>query len=118
MSPLEYNKDGPFYNHLNNLPTNNGLQLLITVSNRVCDNWKELTKYNLSQNTNIIYLVMFDKLFTENDNENAVMISQVLPNISDIDSTLINWRNKIFVRNFIGFCIWKNMNTDGSPMIK
>ena len=69
-------------------------------------------------NENVDYGTIFERLFACGDDDYAVQIPQVLPNVAHGDTTHTNRRNKIFVRNFIGLCIWKNINGDGSPMVK
>ena len=121
---LEYDKDVPFYNELEKLTTNTSAkEQRVSVAEKKftyteSDDWIELPRYDLMLNENVDYATIFDKLFASDDNDNAVMIPDVLPNVSQGDTTRTHRRNKIFVRNFIGLCIWKNMNGDGSPMVK
>ena len=122
---LEYDKEVPFYNELEKLTTNTNTsakEQRVSVAEKKLiyaesDDWKELPRYDLMLNENVDYATIFDKLFASDDNDNAIMIPDVLPNVSQGDTTLTHRRNKIFVRNFIGLCIWKNMNGDGSPMV-
>ena len=124
MSVVQYETEVPFYNELETEPTTS---TKVTNEPNVpsyeeeytyaeSDDWKRLSKYDLMSNKTVDYATIFEKLFASDDN--GVMIPQVLPNVSQGDATRTCRRNKIFLRNFIGLCIWKNMNGDGSPMVK
>ena len=124
MSNLEYDKEVPFYNELE--------KITVTMNENVSekqlsensttyaesDEWKQLAKYDLMRNEIVNYGTIFERLFASCDEYGAVQIPDVLPNVADGDTSRTSRRNKIFVRNFIGLFIWKNMNGDGSPMVK
>ena len=126
MSTVEYDREVPFYNELEKLPTKtiaSGKEQRVSASEDIItysksDNWKQLPRYDLMLNENVDYATIFGKIFASEDNDNAVMIPQVLPNVCEGDTKRTHQRDKIFVRNFISLCIWKNMNGDGSPMVK
>ena len=120
----EYDKEVPFYNELEkitgttneNVPQKTIGEDLTTYTES--DDWKHLAKYDLMRNEIVDYRTIFERLFASCDDHGAVQIPEVLPNVADSDTSRTKQRNKIFVRNFIGLCIWKNINGDGSPMVK
>ena len=95
MSTLEYDREVPFYNELDKLPTKtiaSGKEQRVSASEDIItysesDDWKELPRYDLMLNENVDYATIFGKIFASEDNDNAVMISQVLPDVSEGDTT-------------------------------
>ena len=50
------------------------------------------------QNEIVDYRTIFERLFAGCEDDYAVQIPEVLPNVADGDTSRTNWRNKIFVK--------------------
>ena len=98
MLTVEYEREVPFYNELEKLPTKTIASVkeqrvsedIITYSES--DDWKELPKYDLMLNENVGYATIFEKRFARDDDDNSVMMTQ---------------NTQVFVGRFFTYRYWQ-----------